>query len=410
VSQEAMERAGWFLQDSLIQPKDVKYPWQANTQAFILYVLAEAGQGQLSRTVRLFEQRDVLGNYGKAWLALALHILEPDVTQRTDALLSDLTSAAILSATGAHWEEETVDYWTMNTNNRSTSIVLDALVRLDPGNDLIPNVVRWLMVARKDGHWETTQETVWALIALTDVMVSSGELEGDFSYVVVLNGETLGEGDVTPADVDETRKLEAAIAELLLDQVNYVEIARLPPAAGQTGEGQLYYSAYLRYFLPVEDVEALSRGIVVGRQYSPVDAPDEWVDEAGIGEVIKVKLTIVAPNDLHYVVVEDPLPAGCEAIDQSLQTTSVVGETPTLERVDDWDRWGWGWWWFSHTEVRDEKVVLFATYLPKGTYEYTYLMRASVPGEFLTMPTLAYEMYFPEVFGRSDGVKFLVEE
>ena len=420
VDEEVMERAGSFLQDSFYEPEDVKYPWRANSQAFILYVLAEAGQGELSRTVRLFEQRDVLGNYGKAWLALALHILEPDVTKRTDALLSDLSSDAILSATGAHWEEKTIDFWTMNTNNRSTSIVLDALVRLDPGNDLIPNVVRWLMVSRKDGHWETTQETVWALIALTDVMVSTGELEGDFGYVVTLNGETLGEGDVTQADalgpvaqghrVDETRKLEAAIADLLLDEANRLEITRLPPADGQTGEGRLYYSAYLRYFLPVEDVKALSRGIVVGRQYSPVDAPEEWVSEAVVGDVIKVKLTIVAPNDLHYVVVEDPLPAGCEGVDQSLKTTSVVGESPELERVDDWDRWGWGWWWFSHTEMRDEKVALFATYLPKGTYEYTYLMRASVPGEFLTMPALAYEMYFPEVFGRSDGGKFVVEE
>jgi len=410
VDEEVMERAGRFLQDSLVRPRDVKYPWQANAQAFILYVLAEAGQGELSRTVRLFEQRDVLGNYGKAWLALALQTLEPDVTKRTDALLSDLTSAAILSATGAHWEEETTDYWTMNTNNRSTSIVLDALVCLDADNDLIPNVVRWLMVSRQDGHWETTQETVWALIALTDVMVSTGELEGDFSYVVTLNGEMMGEGDVTRDDVDETRKLEAAIADLLLDEVNRIEITRLPPSAAQTGEGHLYYSAYLRYFLPVEDVKALSRGVVVGRQYSPVDAPDEWVEGASVGDVVKVKLTIVAPSDLHYVVVEDPLPAGCEAIDQSLKTTSVVGQPPSLERLDDWDRWGWGWWWFSHTEMRDEKVALFATYLPKGTYEYTYFMRASVPGEFLTMPALAYEMYFPEVFGRSDGAKFVVEE
>jgi hypothetical protein len=35
-------------------------------------------------------------------------------------------------------------------------------------------------------------------------------------------------------------------------------------------------------------------------------------------------------------------------------------------------------------------------------------MRASIPGEFLTMPSLAYEMYFPEVWGRSDGAKFVV--
>ena len=59
--------------------------------------------------------------------------------------------------------------------------------------------------------------------------------------------------------------------------------------------------------------------------------------------------------------------------------------------------------------MRDEKVALFAQYLPRGTYEYTYLMRASVPGEFLVMPTTAYQMYFPEVFGRSDGGKFTVQ-
>ena len=43
-------------------------------------------------------------------------------------------------------------------------IVLSALARLDPEDALLPNAVRWLMVARKEGHWETTQETAWALI------------------------------------------------------------------------------------------------------------------------------------------------------------------------------------------------------------------------------------------------------
>jgi uncharacterized protein YfaS (alpha-2-macroglobulin family) len=123
----------------------------------------------------------------------------------------------------------------------------------------------------------------------------------------------------------------------------------------------------------------------------------------------------VAPSSLHYVVVEDPLPAGCEAVDTSLKTTSVVGEAPTLTNLGWEDRWsyyrwvGWGWWWFGHTDLRDEKVALFATTLPEGTYEYTYLMRASVPGAFKTLPAVAYEMYLPEVFGRSDGALFTVQ-
>jgi hypothetical protein len=96
-------------------------------------------------------------------------------------------------------------------------------------------------------------------------------------------------------------------------------------------------------------------------------------------------------------------------VDTSLLTTSVVGEPPLLSPSDPL-YYGWGWWWFSNTDLRDEKVVLFATYLPKGTYEYTYSIRASIPGEFRVIPTHAEQMYFPEVFGRGDGGLFRVTE
>ena len=61
-------------------------------------------------------------------------------------------------------------------------------------------------------------------------------------------------------------------------------------------------------------------------------------------------------------------------------------------------------------ELRDEKAALFATYLPRGTYEYTYSIRASLPGEFRVIPTHAAQMYFPEVFGRGDGGLFRITE
>jgi len=60
--------------------------------------------------------------------------------------------------------------------------------------------------------------------------------------------------------------------------------------------------------------------------------------------------------------------------------------------------------------LRDEKAVLFATFLPKGTYQYSYQIRASLPGEYRVIPTRAEEMYFPEVFGRGDGGLFKVTQ
>jgi hypothetical protein len=344
---------------------------------------------------------------------MALHLIDSE-EEGIDTLLSDLQNDAILSATGAHWEEEDHDFWAMNTDTRSTAVILDALARIDAesasSNDLIPNVVRWLMVARREGVWETTYETSWALIALTDWMKVTGELGGDYDYAVWLNDQLLENGRVTPETVGESIQRQVAVADLLTEVSNRLTIGR------GAGEGRLYYTAHLRAFLPVEEIEPLDRGIVVSRQYTDpacrdgVQCPE--VEEAETGDVVQVRLTIVAPHDLTYVVVEDPLPAGGEAIDPTLATTSLVERQPTLAREveNSYGREFYRWWWnwYSRSEMRDDRVVLFADYLPAGTYEYTYTFRATRPGEYHVIPTTAREFYFPEVFGRGAGRLFTI--
>lgn len=167
--------------------------------------------------------------------------------------------------------------------------------------------------------------------------------------------------------------------------------------------------------MPVEALEPIGRGVMVAREYTaatcaPEEETCERLSSIPVGEAVRVKLTIVAPHDLYYVVVEDPLPAGAEAVDQTLLTSSSLDSGEGLKPVEQTYRWGyWGWWWFSQSQIRDDKVVLFADYLPAGTYEYTYVMRASLPGEYQVMPTTAREFYFPEVFGRSDGMLFTIQ-
>ncbi len=114
----------------------------------------------------------------------------------------------------------------MNTDTRSTAIVLDALVKLDPENQLNPNVVRWLMVARKDGIWETTQETGWSLIALTDWMAYTKELEANYDYATWINNQEQTAGHIGQADVDKPIVLKIAVADLLTDTGNRLTIGR----------------------------------------------------------------------------------------------------------------------------------------------------------------------------------------
>ena len=141
------------------------------------------------------------------------------------------------------------------------------------------------------------------------------------------------------------------------------------------------------------------------------------ITQARVGDVINVKLSIVAPHDLNYLIVEDPLPAGAEALDTSLRTTSQTVAGPDMQKVkSNGERaqnnpWWWDWWWQpTHTELRDEKVAMFSTWLGPGSYEFTYQIRASLPGRFLTLPPTAYQMYFPEVWGRGAGSVFTVTQ
>jgi uncharacterized protein YfaS (alpha-2-macroglobulin family) len=362
-------------------------------------VLALAGEPDVSRTVRLYEGRESMQHWARALLAQTLAMIDPE-DDRLASIQSDLTNSAIVSATGVHWEEENDDTFNWNTDTRSTAIILDTYARLWPESDLAPNIVRWLVVARRGSHWETTQETAWALIGLTDWMEASGELNANYDWSFAFNGSQRAEGHAGPQTLRESTQLSIDVAELMRDEVNRLTFERT------VGDGRLYYSAHLNAYLPVEEVDPLSRGVIVSRRY--LDEDGNRVTSGAVGDVLTVEVTVIAPNDLYYLVVEDPYPAGAEPVDTSLQTESVLGERPMLQ-PDDPLAQGWGWWWFSQTDLRDEKAVLYADKLPAGTYQYTYQIRLGLPGEYQVIPTTAHEFYLPEVYGRGEGIVFNVE-
>lgn len=405
VRQTSLDRGLGYARASLRAKESLRAPYDHNLQTYVLYVLGEGGRGEPARVAEMFELRDNLGVYGKALLALTIGRQNAS-DERLKTLFADVNGRVIQSATGAHWEERAPDPWAMNTDTRSTALVLMALARFDPRNALAPNAMRWLMSVRTDGgYWRSTFESAWVMISLVEWMRATGELKAEYEFGATLNGAEIARGAAAANTLTRTSTVVTPIASLLLDADNRLVVAR------GAGPGRLYYTAHLKAYLPVPSLKALDRGMQVFRRYTRADCADGLkcpaITSAKIGDVVRVELTVIAPNNLYYVQVEDPIPAGAEPVDTGLATTSQLAMGVTAARAAP-ARYGWWWSWYSRSELRDDRVALFARTLPRGTYEFAYSIRLTSPGEFNVIPAFANETYFPEVFGRSDGALFTV--
>jgi uncharacterized protein YfaS (alpha-2-macroglobulin family) len=393
VDADMLNRAVAYVKSQSVQPLGVP-DWQFNRLAFYLYVLARDGQGDQSSFDALASLHTRLSYAGRAFLLMAYHERFPDAPQ-VNLLVSDLLSGASYSSGGIYWDESSNDWWNWGSDTRTTALALTALIRVMPQSNLLPDVVRWLIAARTVDHWPTTQETVWSITALTEWMVLTGELKGQYTYNLSLNRQALGKGVVTPETIRESTTVRVAVRDLLVAN-------RLIVARGE-GTGALYYTAQLQLYTPADQAKALNRGIGLRREYFLKDA-DAPVTAAHIGDAITVRLTITLSQDVYYFALEDHIPAGTEPIDTSL-LAATLGE----QNEARYERWYWGWWYFRQQELRDTGMHLYADYLPAGTYVFTYQVRAAVAGEFQVIPTQAYTFYASDIFGRTGGLLFKIE-
>ena len=425
VPDDVLTRAARVITSHVNRETDIERPANPNQHAFLLYALTSAsnhGDGasaiaqEQAGAMRAIveEHRTSLTSWGRAYLLLGLLASGHDASHgAVRALLNDLTATTIASANGNHWEDQRRSGSMHNGSVRPTALVLRALTEVDPHHPLIEETARWLVTARTADRWKTSVERAQGMASLGAFAALTGETRGVYDYTVWLNDRQVLDGDFDVPAGDYHDGATVALADLPLGQVSRVQFER-----DASRDGRLYYGLNLRYVTPARDIEALNRGFAISHQYSLLDEPERTITSAALGDVVRVRLTVVAPADRLFAKIEDFLPAGLEPIDPRLNIAPVeLRQRLQAERAESlrgsapsyyapWYAWYYSPW--DQVDIRDDRVVLLASRLPQGVHEYVYYARATAPGDFFVAPAHAEESYFPEVFGRGDSGRFTV--
>ena len=127
-------------------------------------------------------------------------------------------------------------------------------------------------------------------------------------------------------------------------------------------------------------------------------ARSKEAQEVQLGEPTAIDLQLENRADLSYVAVEVPLPAGLEVLQKNIgrgqASLRIAGHTDP---------------YVSHEELRADRVLLFADYLPAGTHHHTIYVRPTTAGTFVLPAAHAEAMYEPEIHGRTTGTTVVVK-
>ena len=273
---------------------------------------------------------------------------------------------------------------------------------MEPESPYIAKFARYILKARKNGRWRNTYENAKAIDGLVEISLRREAEPPDYTASILLAGNEVLKHMFTGYQY--------------VPHETFIPLSELPQGLhdidiSKDGTGILYYVFSYSYRLKGPQL-GRHEGFSIKRTVKNVetgktivtyeDEPPEAV-EIRSGDIVEVELKFSVPQTGYHLVIDDPIPAGLEAIDASLKTTSTRYETPSQEKVSRGRDATYGYWGhpIHHTELRDDRVALFADVVRPGIYEYRYMLRATTSGTFLWPGAKISLMYESEQFGTS---------
>ena len=397
VDPDVMANAEKYLLTSLDRSPNM----EPNLQAYVIYALALNNSGTREFTQATWEKRDAMNTQGLAMLGLALQI--GGDTTRAKEIAGTIASQVAESELEAYWPSK-YDYFMgfeFNDNAETTAYAVQLLSRVKPESALLPKAAFWLVNHRDGGYfWVSTKEAAMVIFGLTDYVKASHELDANFKAELSINGNTALSHQFTSADsFSVTQPSVHLVAAQLQTGANTIHIHK-------TGTGRLYWSASGHYYSNEKRVVQQNKlSLNITHDYyrlSPEQQKDRIVyrldplaGELHVGDVVAVRVT-VAGGDWHYLLIEDPIPAGAEFI-------------PRDDLYEFASKPAWWERWYVSRELHDDRAAFFQTDFFGRHHEYVYLLKIVNPGKFNVSPAMVQPMYQPSIQATTDAATIEVK-
>jgi len=283
-------------------------------------------------------------------------------------------------------------------------------------NEIIQRYTFSLNQNKSGRNWLNSQDRMWIVFALND-LVETEKPEGTrFEAEVVLNGSPLMKGrfeGFSRGPQEETFDLFSAIVPISgQNELSSLQFRK-------TGTGNLYYTTTLKYALPNEVAMARDEGLSIFTQIEDMEGDVIENNELELGETYRMRVMLNTSKTRSFVNLTVPIPSGAEIVDPSFSTTSsylnargVTSEKWTREEQygDELDYIGEGYFIDGYLYplapnqlIFDQEIRYSWDSLYYGQREVSFLFRCTTPGIFPTPPAGAELLFEPEVFGRAGG-------
>ncbi|HUG10634.1 MAG TPA: MG2 domain-containing protein, partial [Opitutaceae bacterium] len=363
-----------------------------NTTDVLAWSLFAASQSELedkqSESVakvftRVMTERSRLGPSGRACLALAAKRWGSDEDQAT--LVRNLengaehSQAAGLGAT-VHWGS-TSGYWRGTDGAvECTALTLLALEAHDGKHPLIEPAANWLALNRRSARWSNTRDTALAVLALSKVVANGPSLDSSASIEIASNKSAPSRLAITREALLADELSVTLPAKALKPGENSIRIRLL------SGEGPVYALALASSWAQNESAEPSGHLVEAGRGFDRrVPVPmvsgtmrftSESIASGGTvnaGEEVIAVITLTVPNELEYLAVEVPKPAGCEPLNPlsgwDARIRNLDSPPDKKGNVDPGTP--------IYREEHDDRGVFFLDHIEAGKWEIRFGMRAT---------------------------------